>query len=34
MCGRLSAFLQLDGGGSGGLRGRVEDVPYRKRCAK
>jgi hypothetical protein len=34
ICGRLSVFLQLGGGGSGGLCGRVEDVLYRKRCAK
>jgi hypothetical protein len=27
-------FLQLGGGGSGGLCGRVEDVPSRKWCAK
>jgi hypothetical protein len=34
MCGRLSVLLQLGGGGSGGLCGRVDDVPYRNRCAK
>jgi hypothetical protein len=34
MCGRLSVLLQLGGGGAGGLCGRVEDVPYRNRCAK
>ena len=34
MCGRLKVLLQLGGGGSGGLCGRVVDVPYRKRCAK
>jgi hypothetical protein len=34
ICGRLSVFLQVGGGDSGGLCGSVEDVTYKKQCAK